>query len=620
MTSAKPRAIAAALIALMLFTFWLGARSLQARTIWYDEWWTIFYAGSAPQYGPAQLADTWQRVAETDHELNPPGYYLAINAWSRLVGGSPYTLRAWSLLLGMLALAFVYRAGRDLVSPWAGVSAALALGLSSFFVQHLYEGRAYMQMTLFAAAVFWSYWRLTTGQRLTIGLGGLFVASLAGLLYTHYMAAFVVAALGLYHLLFVSKDTRWWGIALLAGLALAAFLPWVSVALKAFNQVANDPARDVFAADALSLLRRLIDLFSNGSAALLGIFAWYALSGKRIVWFTLIVALSLALAINEIFHFVTDVHYLLALWPLLALVVGMGAARMAADRLRPWVPLSLWIIAGLVTSLSPDHLLKLKNETFALYLPWDIVARQMARLAQPGDTLIFFLPEPVPNWLHQPVSDYYLEGLPIRHAVVDSPMAKPIDQYRQEAETFVDDAPRVWIARQPHDPPLPVVDAEFQRVFAERRYVECGSPWDAPDLRLTLYVRALERAAATFGEAITAYLPRDPLPAAASGQLSVALGWQVDPMTPPNTYSVGVHLDDPNGQLVRQHDYGLPPPGFTCRSAVLPLDGLPPGAYRLWLVVYNWQTGERLPGEVLASGLAGDRLLLGTVQVGGNGR
>lgn len=616
MITAKPRMIAAAMLPLLLLTFWLGARSLQARTIWYDEWWTIFYAGSAPQYGPAPLAETWRRVADTDHELNPPGYYLAINVWSRLVGDSPYTLRVWSLLLGMLALAFVYRAGRDLLSPWAGVSAALALGLSSFFVQYLYEGRAYMQMALCTAAVFWAYWRLTTGRRITIGLGGLFVVSLAGLLYTHYMAIFVVAALGLYHLLFVGKDARWWGIVLLAGLALAAFVPWVSVALKAFNQVTNDPARDAFAADAFSLLRRLIDLFSNGSAALLAIFAWYALPGRRVVWFTLIVALSFVLAINAVFRFVTDVHYLLALWPLLALVVGLGAARMAADRLRPWVPLSLWVIAGLITSLSPEHLLRLKNETFALYLPWDLVARQMARLAQPGDALIFFLPEPVPNWLHQPVSDYYLEGLPVRRAVVDSPADKPVDKYRREAETFVDDAPRVWIARQPNDPPLPVVDAEFQRVFAERRYVECGSPWDAPDLRLTLYVRALERAAATFGEAITAYLPLDPLPVS-SGRLSVALGWEVGETTPPNTYSVGVHLDDPNGQLARQYDYGLPPQGFTCRSADIPLDGLPPGDYRLLVTVYNWQTGERLPGTALASGQTGDRLPLATVRVGG---
>ena len=47
-------------------------RGLNADPIWYDEWWSIYYSGSSNLYGPIPLAETLTRVAETDHELNPP--------------------------------------------------------------------------------------------------------------------------------------------------------------------------------------------------------------------------------------------------------------------------------------------------------------------------------------------------------------------------------------------------------------------------------------------------------------------------------------------------------------------------------------------------------------------
>src|SRR5262245_40462494 len=94
-------------IPLLLLTSWLGARGLNADAIWYDEYWSLYYAGGA-HYGPITLGETWTRVAQTDIELNPPGYYLLLNGWGALVGWTEYAGRALSLLVGVLAVAFTY--------------------------------------------------------------------------------------------------------------------------------------------------------------------------------------------------------------------------------------------------------------------------------------------------------------------------------------------------------------------------------------------------------------------------------------------------------------------------------------------------------------------------------
>ena len=98
-----------------------------------------------------------------------------------------------------------------------------------------------------------------------------------------------------------------------------------------------------------------------------------------------------------------------------------------------------------------------------------------------------------------------------------------------------------------------------------------------------------------------------------NGQLTVTLYWQALANMPVD-YSVFVHLVDSQGQLVAQHD-GQPwrqvpnptsswQPGerlLDSHTLTLPAD-LAPGAYRLQVGAYYWETLERLP--VLENGAA----------------
>ena len=110
----------------------------------------------------------------------------------------------------MLTLAWVYRTGRDLLAPQAGLLAALLLSASVFFLAYMIHARAFTLIALCSTLCIWSYWRLVLDPRPTsMGVpAGLLLGSV-GLLYAHYFTALFLPALGLFHLLFVPKNRRW---------------------------------------------------------------------------------------------------------------------------------------------------------------------------------------------------------------------------------------------------------------------------------------------------------------------------------------------------------------------------------------------------------------------------
>ena len=88
------------LIPLLLLTTWLGARSLDADAIWYDEYRSLFYAGGA-EYGPIQLPEVWTRVALYGGAAQVPGYFSLLWGWGALVGWTEFAARSLSLFCGV---------------------------------------------------------------------------------------------------------------------------------------------------------------------------------------------------------------------------------------------------------------------------------------------------------------------------------------------------------------------------------------------------------------------------------------------------------------------------------------------------------------------------------------
>jgi hypothetical protein len=620
-----------------LLVFLAGARGLNADPIWYDEWYALYYAGAAPQYGPLSVSQTVERTLEYQ-EFNPPGYYVLLNLWGHIAGWTPYATRVLSLLLGMLGIAFIYRLGCDLVSPLAGLSAALALGSSAYLVNQMHEIRMYPLFVLLMIASLWAYWRLISEERVRLipSLALLFL-TLVALLYTHYMALPLLASLALFHLVFMSKTRRWWqiaGVALLSGLA---FLPWISVGLRALSVVSGETSRQELGYTPLQLLNTGLTQFSNGAQALLAVFGWYALRrrGRNTLFVGTLVlgTFCVYLVINTQFHVIGSPRYLMALWPPLALLVGLGVEHMSRWQLRPAVLLTIWVLIGAGYIAALQTVFEPAEQSWQVYLPWDKLADKLRGQTIKGDQVAFLLPAPTPYWFHAPVAAYYFHDQPVQvetippwinipvvehpdfHIdLVESLAATTPQDFRNQADDLLRNGSALWLAYSPTYFPSPFAKPEFDRALAEHGYILC-QPNDAKlDLRLDLYARVIpDELSVRFGEGIRVKL-LSRLPGAIETQLPLRLGWSIESDVPPNTYSLGLHVDNAEGQLVAQRDFALPFSGTACSLTSLPLASLPAGQYTLYLVVYNWQTQERLVG-IPPNSRTTDRLALGQFSI-----
>ena len=119
--------------------------------------------------GPWSVEEVLSAVARRSPE-QALGWPLLLSAWGRVVGWSEVAVRALSLFFGMLTLAWVYRTGRDLLAPRAGLFATLLLSTSVFFLAYMIHARAFTLIALCSTLCIWSYWRLVLHPRPT-GIG-----------------------------------------------------------------------------------------------------------------------------------------------------------------------------------------------------------------------------------------------------------------------------------------------------------------------------------------------------------------------------------------------------------------------------------------------------------------
>ncbi len=220
-----------------LVAFLVRAYRLDAQSLWYDEALSLHYAR-------LPWLDLSRSVAHSDH---PPLYFLALSAWTRLVGTSEWAVRFLSLAGGVLTVPLTARLARDLRWPGA-LGAATGVALSPFLIWYSQEARAY---TWFTVAVLVSSLLLVRAMR--NGRPSRWFAhalSVAVLLHLHYYSAFVLAAHALYALVASYKKSvsgvqgraapfgrlqaplGQFAVSMLGGLLL--FLPW---ALRAIPQL-----------------------------------------------------------------------------------------------------------------------------------------------------------------------------------------------------------------------------------------------------------------------------------------------------------------------------------------------------------------------------------------------
>jgi hypothetical protein len=225
---------------------------------------------------------------------------------------------------------------------------------------------------------------------------------------------------------------------------------------------------------------------------------------------------------------------------------------------------------------------------------------------------------PLPE--HQ-IPEFYLHDAQVRVGVIGSQSTSQQDEAAVEAAAaFASESPRVWVAYEPSR--RTIVLPDFETALSES-YGLCEVGIAQSTFRFDLYTHSpmccmpdgappLIR----FGDGI-ALVGLDMQPVTPDDLLPVTLSWTIADTVPPYRYSVALHVLDADDNRVAQSDYGLPISATACQEETVGVHNLPPGEYRLFAIVYAWASGERLPGQFLASGEQGERLLLGAFEISG---
>ena len=177
MTDRKPVRLCLILLGLAL-SGGLMALTAQPRSMWIDELVSVRVA---------RLPDIAQvLVGVAQLERRPPLYHLLLHGWIGLTGESDLALRAFSILVALLALVLTYFVARELAGERLAVTSLYLVGLSPFFILYAPMVRYYSLTMALGLLSMWFFLRLQ--QRPSGANWAGYGLSTALLVYTDYAA------------------------------------------------------------------------------------------------------------------------------------------------------------------------------------------------------------------------------------------------------------------------------------------------------------------------------------------------------------------------------------------------------------------------------------------------
>ena len=537
----------------------------------------------------------------------PPGFYVVLYWWIKLVGSQQIAVFALAALTGVIAIAVMIQIGRRLYSWQAGWLAAVAAATSGYATYFFLELRATSIALMAIALLIWVHllWLKRPTRRRSV----IYVLTITFALYTHYYLIFIIAFLGL-HLVFTNWRLWWrWGLqAAVGGLLIIPLIPPISVLWNLFvgQRTGSNTYPAYMLAPFSSYYQALSAHWDIVFAVILLVVligAWVIVRRNRktradVVWllllgigvplFAYLTRERLGLFLNRyLFYLILPTYTLIGLGlaaaPKRVRAVGMGALFVLA--LAPWQPYDFRprltdapdvkdMVSYLDSHMQPDDVLVTDPHCAC------------------GDPLIW--------WYYE--STLTTHG--IRHASGSDPLPA-----------------RVWyLVRQGN------LDQNLANTIEQNRVATTYfGPWY---FIATLY-EGIGNIQATYGDHIR--LGRVEVTPAqfahVNDQISVSAWWSVN--APLDTdYSISLQvINSTSGALLAQADSG-PLGDYTPdqtsawepgkiyrddRSLTLPFDTLA-GSYDLRLVVYQSATGDRL-AVADAKGSVSDSFLIKQITV-----
>ncbi len=589
------------IILVLLVSFAIGARGLNADLVWADELATLKSIGAYDGFfGPAEVLDSLSVYSIYDLPL----FFIVGAIWAQLGGLSPFALRMLPLWGGILMMSWLYRFVTDAISRRAAVVATILMGTNVFVLTYFHELRPYTFLILFSAAHLSVYWRVTHKRNVDRFTGFMFIATATALLYTHTFSVVLFVGIALFHLIFRPKILRWWQVVTGWGTGIAIFLPY----LWGFANIARDlteRARPALVADLIGVGAKVI---VNGCEWLwiplvisIGYAAWRthnsSVAGLLVTTMAMIIALVVIQQQLSVFA-VTRLRYSFAAWPVIITLFAAGLTSLPRWRVFTLLFLVAWTTCGFefVRTDSIHAYAGFAGRT-RLYPPLNNYVYYLHNNVGPRDFLVGFTAleqlNSATSHSGQSVSDYYL----VAQLGIDGTFLHTnLKRYRlaEDVREILRDHPHVLLAHDPSDVPLNYTRA-FETIRAQ--YIPCAVLVDNPDLRIQRYVHPVlgcghEPAPIEFDNGIKVvdhaarYAPE-------SDRVEVLTWWQVPEDSMLHEFNISLQILTAELQNVRQLDRHLYDDLLPWNTIELSTVGLPKGTYKVVLILYNRMTGEK---------------------------
>ena len=558
------------------------------------------------------LPQTINSVAERSSD-HAPLYFILLNLWAQLTGRDLVTLRALSLFFALLALAFTFRLALSTSGPIAALNAALLTSFLAYFLYYSLEARMYSLLIACAAWVVWAYWRVAISRAETRqGHWAALIFGAAAVINVHYIGFLVLAAIGLYHLLFARKSPRWLHVCLAMCAAGLSFLPWLPVALGSFS------ARSIPDHDVLTLLEAIpaiLSPYSNGlllpwliGGALLALSFRRLRQGERyIVWVAAILLVAILLA-NEFADLIIArrLRYTIALMPLWNCSLAIGLRLLPRWRILRIPALALWMMAGLIYNSSSDMLLYTNRlaDGQERVPPFQRLLYDSTIDVQKRDVVVGVHAD---RKLEFKQFDFYSGKLGRWDVMIhmwrneQGELEMQFNDTRYpNLEALVRWDYPIWLVYDPSQTELAAMDLHSDALL--RHFQLCQRTVDLPDAAVELYL-----AKDILCELYLAERPRELVYAGGNRLENIAAAVNGDALRlsflwaeiVQNEYAFSLQVFDQNGPTGLQIDDVIA--GAPVHNYALDLSALPPGDYVANLIVYGFETGESQAGLIVES-------------------
>lgn len=650
--------VAALLLAITGLALGLRLYRLDNQSLWYDEGFSAYLAGM----------DISEITTRTAADIQPPLYYYLLHGWIQLFGDSEWSLRALSVLFGVLTVPLIYGVAQILFrSRLASLLAALFVAVSPLHIWYGQEARMYTLLT-FLCLLSSFFLLLAVGEKRLWAIPifwAAYTAANVAALYTHYFAFFVLAFQAVYVLaVLVMQGFRPLHLligSLASGVAtVLLYIPWLPYLFTRYGTDAS------YWSGQLKIREVLVDIgifFTGGESVTEPVGILLAL-GYGLIFVLCLIALvseasrtaqpqaddSRELLPTSYFPLLFLLLYLLL--PLfLILAVSYNSPKFNARYVMVCHPAFLLVMAGglaalwqrrtgylgnvmrgAVAALAAIMLLGASayadynayaDPTFAR-ADFRSVAAYVRQQIGPDETIILTSGHMFPVW------DYYAAGLE-RHLLPDSPTLDTgltLDySIAQDLNEWLADKGGVWVVLWQDE----VVDPTG---YLTAMLAEVGDeqPVDQsfPQVRLRHY--RLPEGAFLSEEPAIAHPARIDfgdqvrlLGYTQMGDQEVMLFWEaLQPLD--QDYRVSIMLRDTEGQVWGQWDgrpaaYLYPTDRWRVgqvvfgRYELIPIPGTPPGDYGLEIGLYTEENLEGLDVLDAAGAPQGKRVMLGAVRL-----